>query len=553
MGTDVKIIVVGGVAGGASAAARARRLSEKSEIIIFERGEYVSFANCGLPYHIGGIIKKRKKLLIQTPESFKKRFNVDVKIKSEVMTIDRKNKTVKVKNIDTGEQYNESYDFLVLSPGAEPFRPPLKGIDNARVFTLRNMPDMDRIKKAASQTVYNNAVVIGGGYIGLEMAECLREINMDVTVVELDKQVMTPVDPEMAVPLQDHLQEKGVSLKLSDSVEKFIDNGDSLIVETSKGDKIKCDFAVLSVGVKPDIAFVKQADIAIGSRGGIKVDENMLTNDPCIFAVGDTVEVDDFVGGFKTLIPLAGPANRQGRIAADNIFGRKTQYKKTQGTAICKIFDLTVGMTGLNEKSLKRKNFDYEKIYLHNENHADYYPGATPMSMKVLFDRNNGKLLGAQVIGREGVDKRTDVLAVAIRAGLTVSDLQDLELTYAPPYGSAKDPVNYAGFIAGNYLSGDVRICHFDDIKNKNGNQIVLDVRTVREFEAGHIPDSLFIPLNELRERLNEIPRDKECLVICYQGLRAYIACRILSQNGFKCKDLSGGYKTYCWFDKIGK
>ena len=550
MGTETKIVVVGGVAGGASAAARARRLSENSEIIVFERGEYVSFANCGLPYHIGGVIEDREKLFVQTPESFKSRFNVDVRVKSEVLSIDRKNKTVKVKDLNSSKEYDQSYDYLVLSPGAEPFRPPLDGIESERVFTLRNIPDMDMIKKAASQSVHNKAVVIGGGYIGLEMAEALRDISMDVTLVELDKQVMTPVDPEMAVPLQDHLTEKGVCLKLSDSVKSFADDGDSLLVETSKGDKIKCDFAVLAVGVKPDVKFAEQSGILLGSRGGIQVDEQMLTNDPCIYAVGDAVEVKDFVAGFDTLIPLAGPANRQGRIAADNIFGRKSAYKRTQGTAICKVFDLSVGMTGLNEKILKQKKFDYEKIYLHNASHASYYPGATPISMKILFDKNKGKLLGAQVVGKEGVDKRTDVLAVAIRAGLTVYELQDLELTYAPPYGSAKDPVNYAGFVACNYLTGDVELCHFDDIVNKTDNQVVLDVRTEKEFENGVIPDSILIPLDSLRDRLDEVPADKELLVTCQAGLRGYIACRILSQKNYKCKNLSGGYKTYCWCEK---
>ena len=550
---EMKIVVVGGVAGGASAAARARRLSEKTEITVFERGEYVSFANCGLPYHIGGVIKDREKLIIQTPESFKDRFNIDIKTQFEVKAINRKNKTVRVKNLISGEEYDENYDYLILSPGAESFRPPLEGIESEKVFTLRNIPDMDKIKQAVSQSEHKKAVVVGGGYIGLEMAEALRDVSIDVTLVELDKQVMTPVDPEMAVPLQDHLKEKGVCLKLSDSVKKFTDNGDSLIVETTKGDEINCDFAVLSIGVKPDVKFAEQSGILLGSRGGIKVNENMLTNDPNIYAVGDAVEVEDFIGGFETLIPLAGPANRQGRIAADNIFGRKTEYKKTQGTAICKVFDLSVGMTGLNEKILKLRKFDYEKIYLHNASHASYYPGASPISLKILFDKNNGKLLGAQVVGKEGVDKRTDVLAVAIRAGLTVFDLQDLELTYAPPYGSAKDPVNYAGFVVSNYLNGDMRICHFEDIKNKSDNQVVLDVRTLKEFEDGNIPGSIHIPLNSLRERLDEVPSDKELLVTCQAGLRGYIACRILSQKNFKCKNLVGGYKTYCWCEKAGK
>lgn len=540
-----KVVIVGGVAGGASAAARARRLSEHAKIVVFERGSYISFANCGLPYHIANIITDRNKLLVQTPESMRKRFNLDIRIKTEVIAIDRTRKVVTAKDLTTGNEYEESYDALILSPGAEPVRPPLPGIDNKRVLALRNIPDMDAIIQYLDEKKAGRALIVGGGYIGLEMAEALRLRDIDVVMVELLDQVMAPLDPEMAVPVQDHLAVHGVDLRLQTSVTGFSDGGDTLVAHLSTDEKIPCDFAILSVGVRPETKLAVDAGLKIGERGGIAVNDTMQTNDPSIYAVGDAVEVQDFVGGFATLVPLAGPANRQGRIAADVIFGRKSSYKKTQGTGICKVFDLAVGMTGLNEKTLKRINKPYEKVYVHPASHASYYPGAHPITLKVLFDPKTGKLLGAQAVGADGVDKRIDVLAVALRAGLTVYDLEELELSYAPPYGAAKDPINYAGFVAANYLRGDMELCHSDDIEKRTKNQVPLDVRTRREYEQGAVPDSQLIPLDELRGRLDELDKNKEYLVYCKAGLRGYIAGRILDQHGFSTKNLTGGYDTY--------
>jgi len=544
--TDKKrIVIVGGVAGGASAAARARRLSESAEIVMFERGEYISFANCGLPYHIGGVIKNRDRLLVQTPESFHKRFRVDVRVNTEVIRINREEKTVVARNLKTGVEREESYDALILSPGAEPVKPPLPGIDVERVLTLRNIGDMDAIKHVVDSEQPSRAVVVGGGYIGLEMAEALRDRNIQVTMVELMNQVMGPVDPEMAAPLHQELVSQGVDLRLGTSVKAFSQKGGTLQVMLSTGETIECGLAILAIGVRPEVSLAKDAGIEIGERGGILVNQHMQTSDPAIYAVGDAVEVRDFVGDFQTLIPLAGPANRQGRIAADVIFGRDTEYKETQGTGICKVFDLAVGMTGLNEKTLKRQGMPYEKIYIHPASHAGYYPGAHSLSLKVLFNPEDGKLLGAQAVGADGVDKRIDVLAVAIRAGMTVFDLEELELSYAPPYGSAKDPVNYAGFVAANILNGDTAICHAVDMVSPRADQMILDVRTVEETRSGVIPGAKIIPIDELRERLNELPKEKEMLIYCAVGQRGYMVTRILMQHGYRCRNLSGGYKTW--------
>ncbi len=547
-----KIVIVGGVAGGASAAARARRISEQAEIILFERGEYISFANCGLPYHIAKIIEDRDKLLVQTPAAMRKRFNIDVRTCTEVVRIDRDKKLVVAKDYSTGNEYEESYDALILSPGAEPVRPPLKGIDSEKVLTLRNIPDMDAILKQLESAQANRAVIVGGGYIGLEMAEALRLRNIDVVMVELLDQIMGVVDPEMAVPLQDELAKHGVDLRLKTSVDGFLQDGKTLKVELSSGGTIDCDFAVMSVGVRPEIKLAKDAGLKIGERGGILVDGSMQTNDPSIYAVGDAIEVKDFVGGFQTLIPLAGPANRQGRIAADNIFGRKSVYKSTQGTGICKVFDLTIGMTGLNEKMLKKIEKPYEKVYVHPESHASYYPGGHQISLKLLFNPNDGKVLGAQAVGKDGIDKRIDVLAVAIRAGLTVFDLEEQELSYAPPYGSAKDPVNYAGFVASNHLRGDMGICHSEDMQKPSENQVLLDVRTQKEYDRGSLQGAVHIPLDDLRGRLDELDTGKEYLVFCYVGLRGYLACCILDQHGFSTKNLTGGCKTYTMVKRSG-
>ena len=545
MSNKTKILIVGGVAGGASAAARARRLSEDAEIIMFERGEYISFANCGLPYHIGGEIKDRDRLLVQTPETMNKRFRIDVRVKNEVIKINREDKSVEVKNLATGETYHENYDYLILSPGADPVAPPIPGSESSRVQTLRNMADMDAIKKIADDQSTKSAVVIGGGYIGLEMAEAFIRKNISVTLVELANQVMGTVDPEMASPLHRELTFQGVDLRLGTSVKKFHETNGKLQATLSTGETIEAGIAIMAIGVKPDVQLAKDAGLETGERGGIIVDNQMKTADPAIYAVGDAVEIKDFVGGFSTVIPLAGPANRQGRIAADNIFGRKTIYKDTQGTGICKVFDMTVGMTGANEKTLKRINKKYEKIFIHPASHASYYPGAHPMCLKLIFDPENGKILGAQAVGADGIDKRIDVLAVAIRSGLTVFDLENLELSYAPPYGSAKDPVNYAGFVAANILRGDCAICHVDEILKPAENQIVLDVRTSAEAETGKIPGAVLLPLDEIRNRLGELDKEKEYLVYCAAGLRGYLACRILTQKGYKCKNLTGGFKTF--------
>jgi NADPH-dependent 2,4-dienoyl-CoA reductase/sulfur reductase-like enzyme/rhodanese-related sulfurtransferase len=540
-----RIVIIGGVAGGASAAARARRISEDAEIILIERGEYVSFANCGLPYHIGGIIKDRNRLLVQTPASLYANLRIDVRTMTEALKIDPATNRVSVKNLADGSVYDIAYDKLILSPGAEPVKPPIPGSDDPRVMTLRTIADMDAIIRIFETRKPGHAVIIGGGYIGLEMAEALRSRKRGVTLVELSSQVMGPADIEMANPLHEHLLLHGVDLRLNTSVTAFTQTGETLTAHLSTGEKIDCGIAVMAIGVKPDIKLASEAGLRIGERGGIAVDERMLTSDPHIYAVGDAVEAADFVGGFSTVIPLAGPANRQGRIAADNALGRNSIYKKTQGTAICKVFDLAIGMTGMSEKSLKRAGMPYEKIYVHPASHASYYPGAAQISLKLLFEPETGRILGAQALGSDGVDKRIDVLAVAIRAGMSVFDLEDLELSYAPPYGSAKDAVNYAGFVASNYLRGDVDICHSEEISSPKGNQFILDVRQPFETAISSINGSVNIPLNVLRERLDEIPRDKEILVHCQVGLRGYLACRILSQKGFTCKNLTGGIKTY--------
>jgi NADPH-dependent 2,4-dienoyl-CoA reductase/sulfur reductase-like enzyme/rhodanese-related sulfurtransferase len=471
------------------------------------------------------------------------KFNMEVRTLSEVISIDRDKKKIGVRNLETGEEYSESYDHLILSPGAAPVRPPIPGIDHARVLTLRNLQDMDRIIESLEGAT--SAAVIGGGYIGLEMAEALAERDIKVSLVELASQVMGPVDPEMATPLHQELIRNGIDLKLGTSVEAFEDTENGLELLLSNGGKLAADLAVLAIGVKPESALASDAGLEPGETGGIKVNAHMQTSDPDIYAVGDAVEVIDFVTGKPALIPLAGPANRQGRIAADHIFGRSSTYKNTQGTAICKVFNLTIGMTGLSEKNAKRTGISYEKIYVHAMSHAAYYPGAQLLSLKVLFDPDDGKVLGAQAVGADGVDKRIDVLAVAVRAGLTVYDLEEMELSYAPPYGSAKDPVNYAGFTAANVLRGDVQLCHVEDISNPTDGQAVIDVRNPPELKAGGIPGAVNIPLPQLRTRLEELSGDKEYLVTCQAGLRGYLACRILTQNGFKCRNLTGGYKTW--------
>ncbi len=539
----MKIVIVGGVAGGASAAARARRLSEEAEIIMFERGDHISFANCGLPYHIGGAIVDRDRLLVTTPAAMRAKFAVDVRVRTEVLSVDRERSEVLARDLVSGREYRERYDSLILSPGAAPVRPPIKGINSEKIFSLRNLSDMDAI--IAGLKDKSRAVVIGGGYIGLEMAEALRERGRAVTLIELAEQVMGPADPEMAAPLHRELVLNGVDLRLGVSVTAFAEQDDSLKVTLSNGEVIDTDLAILAIGVKPEVDLAKNAGLELGKTGGIKVDAKMRTSDSKIYAVGDAVEVIDFSTGEPALIPLAGPANRQGRIAADVIFGRDSLYRQTQGTAICKVFGLSIAMTGLSEKSAKRCGIKYDKVFVHPASHASYYPGARQMTLKMLFEPQSGKVLGAQAVGADGVDKRIDVIATALRAGMTVFDLEQLELSYAPPFGSAKDPVNYAGFVASNIICGDSRHRHVDSVMNLKDNQILLDVRNPEEVAAGTIGGSKLIPLPELRGRLKELPRDKEIIVFCAVGLRGYLATRILLQHGYNAANLDGGFKTY--------
>lgn len=560
-----KIVIIGGVAGGASAAARARRLSEDAEIIMFERGPFVSFANCGLPYHIGGDIQERSKLLLQTPESFLARFNVDVRVMNEVVSINRQDKTVTVKNLLDGSEYQESYDFLLLSPGAGPVVPPIPGIDNPLTHSLRNIPDMDRIIKTIETNKVEHATVVGGGFIGLEMMEAFHQLGVKTTLVEMADQVMTPVDREMAGFAHAEIREKGIDLRLGvalSSVEyaanQSVANTEAgeddthqhlqgkLTLSLNNGDQLDTDILIMAIGVRPETKLAQEAGLQIGALGGIYTNEFMQSSDPSIYAVGDAVEEKDFVTGEQTLVPLAGPANRQGRMAADNMLGRQETYQGTQGTAICKIFDLAVASTGKNEKQLKRENIAYEKVYVHTASHASYYPGAETVSFKMLFDPATGKILGAQAVGKDGVDKRIDVMAVAQRAGMTVEQLQHLELTYAPPYGSAKDVINQAAFVANNIIKGDATAIHFDEIDNLSENQVLLDVRNPGELESvGFIEGAVNIPVDQLRQRMNELPKDKEIVIYCQVGLRGNVAYRQLVNSGFKARNLLGGYRTY--------
>lgn len=541
-----KLLIVGGVAGGASTAARARRLNEDAEIIMFERGEFVSFANCGLPYHISGEIENRSALVLQTPQSFKARFNVDVRVQHQVIAIDKRNQQVSVKNLQTGETYHESYDALLLSPGAAPVVPPIPGLRNPLTFSLRNIPDMDRIMAQISTQKPKHATVVGGGFIGLEMVEALRHIGISVSLVELSNQVMAPVDLEMANMLHQTLLAHQVDLKLNVGLQAVEQVEAGLELHLSNGETLATEMLITAIGVKPEVQLAAEAGLAIGELGGIAVDEQMRTSDPAIFAVGDAIESIDFMTGENVLVPLAGPANRQGRIAANNIFGANESYKRTQGTAICRVFDLAVASTGLSEKRLKNMALDYDKIYVHGASHAGYFPGAHPVSLKLLFAREDGKILGAQAVGKDGIDKRIDVLAVALRAGMTVHDLQDLELTYAPPFGSAKDVLNQAGFVAANYLKGDTVLCHSEEVANPSVDQVLLDVRNPGELEkVGSISGAINIPVDQLRERLAELPKDKQILIFCQVGLRGNVAYRMLHNHGFDAKNLTGGYKTY--------
>ncbi|EOW9139139.1 FAD-dependent oxidoreductase [Vibrio cholerae] len=560
-----KIVIIGGVAGGASAAARARRLSEDAEIIMFERGPYVSFANCGLPYHIGGDIKERSNLLLQTPESFLARFNVDVRTMNEVLRINRAAKTITVRNLLDQSEYDESYDFLLLSPGAGPVIPPIPGIQNPLTHSLRNIPDMDKIIQTLQMNKPEHATVVGGGFIGLEMMEAFHHLGIKTTLIEMADQVMTPVDREMAGFAHAEIRAKGIDLRLGAALKSVeyrpaatlpsAESGESLEhkhvegeldLVLSNGDTLTTDILIMAIGVRPENKLAAEAGLQLGELGGIWVNEQMQTSDPAIYAVGDAVEEKDFVTGKQTLVPLAGPANRQGRMAADNMLGRNESYQGTQGTAICKIFDLAVASTGKNEKQLKREGIAYEKVYVHTASHASYYPGAEVVSFKMLFDPQTGKIFGAQAVGKDGIDKRIDVMAVAQRAGMTVEQLQHLELTYAPPFGSAKDVINQAAFVATNLMKGDAKAIHFDEIDNLTNEQVLLDVRNPMELQnMGYLPGAINIPVDQLRQRMNELPKDKEIVIYCQVGLRGNVAYRQLVNNGFKARNLIGGYRTY--------
>ena len=538
-----KILIVGGVAGGASAAARLRRLDETAEIIMFERGSYISFANCGLPYYIGGEIQSRQDLLLQTPESFKRRFNVDVRVLNEVTQIYPDKKQISVKNLDTGNTYTESYDKLILSPGAEPVRPPIPGLNSERIFTLRNVPDTDLINDYIEKHKSKRAVIVGAGYIGLEMAENLRQRGMLVAIVEMADQVLPVLDKEMTACIQQELHKHNVALWLNDAVVRFQPSDSRLMVGLKSGMELSCDIAILAMGVRPEAELARRAKLEIGTTGGIRVNKQLQTSNPDIYAIGDAIEVRDFTLDNPVLVPLAGPANKQGRMVADNICGGNRQYNGTQGTSILKVFDLTVAMTGASEKALAKTGIEYEKLYIHPANHVSYYPGAEQMHIKLLFSKPEGKVLGAQIIGSDGVDRRIDVFAVAIRAGLTVFDLQELELAYAPPYGSGKDAVNMAGFAASNILEGTVEAAHWNQLDK---NDFILDVRSAGEFRRGHVSSAVHIPVDEIRGRLDELPNNTVINVYCATGVRSYIACRILMQNGFNARNVSGGYVTYC-------
>lgn len=538
----MKTIIIGGVAGGASAAARLRRLDEAAEIIILERGEFISFANCGLPYFIGGEITDRKMLTLQTPSSFKARFNIDVRVFSEAIKISPDTKTVTVKNLNTGTTYEEGYDNLILSPGAEPIKPNIVGIDGDNVFTLRNIPDTLKIKSYIETTEPKSAVVVGGGYIGVEMAENLAKAGLEVSIVELADHLIAPLDFDMAADVHRYIKEKGIRLYLNNGV-KAIDGGKIIF----RNGEISADMVIMSVGVRPETSLAKDCGIALNSRGSIVVDSRMRTNIPNIFAVGDAVEVKNYVTKAAAFIPLAGPANKQGRIAADNIAGFDSEYKGTQGSAVLKLFDMTVATTGLNEKSAEAASIDFDKIYTYSASHASYYPGGNMMSVKILWDKKTLKIIGAQIVGFDGVDKRMDVIASAIRFGAKVTDLAELELCYAPPYGSAKDPVNMAGFVAENIISGKVKQFFWHDVESlpRDGSVTLLDVRTATERTRGHIDGFTHIPLDSLRKRINELPKDKPVYVHCHSGLRSYIACCILAGNGFDCYNLAGGWRLY--------
>ena len=543
----MKVLIVGGVAGGATAAARIRRLDEHAQITVFERSGYISYANCGLPYYIGGVIEDAEDLTLQTPESFKQRFNIEMKVHHEVTALHPERKTVSVKNLETGEEWDEAYDKLLLSPGAKPISPRFSGIDLDGIFTLRTVEDTLRIKEYIDQKQPRRVVLAGGGFIGLELAENLRERGLEVTVVQLQNQLMTPFDADMASFIHAEMRRHGVNLLLGTAVEGFEKTKDGLRVLVSGKAPIDTDFAVMALGVSPETALAKAAGLKLGLKESILVNDRMETSAADIYAVGDAVQVSHFVTGEDALISLAGPANKQGRIAADNICGKDSRYTGSLGSSVIKVFDLTAAVTGLSETAAKRAGLDADTVILSPMSHAGYYPGGKVMTMKIVFEKDTYRLLGAQIVGYDGVDKRIDVLATAIRAGMKATELKDLELAYAPPYSSAKDPVNMAGFIIDNIANGVLKQWHLADLENlpKDGSVIRLDTRTPAEYSRGHIAGFVNIPVDELRERLGELERGKPVYVICQSGLRSYIASRILEGNGFEAYNFAGGFRFY--------
>ena len=543
----MKVVIVGGVAGGATAAARIRRLDEQAEVIVFERSGYISYANCGLPYYIGGVIEDPEDLTLQTPESFWKRFRIQMKVRHEVTAIHPDRKTVSVRNLETGEDFEEAYDQLLLSPGAKPVWPELPGMGSERLFTLRTVEDTFRIKEFINQNRPKSAVMVGGGFIGLEMAENLRQLGMEVTIVQRSRQLMNPFDPDMAAFIHNEVRKHGVKLMLGHSLEGFREKNSGLEVLLRDGVSVSADMVILAIGVTPESILAKEAGLALGIKGSILVNDRMQTSAPDIYAVGDAVQVKHFVTGADSLIPLAGPANKQGRIAADNIRGGDSRYLGSQGSSVIKVFDMTAATTGINEGSAKKAGLHVDKVILSPMSHAGYYPGGKMMTMKIIFEKETYRLLGAQIIGYEGVDKRIDVLATAIHAGLKGNQLKDLDLAYAPPYSSAKDPVNMAGFMIDNLARGQLKQWHLADEEKlpRDGSVILLDTRTAAEYNRGHVAGFRNIPVDELRERIGELEPGKPVYVICQSGLRSYIASRILAGSEYETYNFSGGFRFY--------
>lgn len=543
----MKVVIVGGVAGGASAAARIRRLDENAEIVVFERTGFISYANCGLPYYIGGVITDEEELTLQTPESFWDRFRVDMRVRHEVVSINTDKKTVTVHGLDTGKTYEESYDKLLLSPGAKPIHPSIPGADSKNIFTLRTVEDTVKIHKFVEMNQPKKVTVIGGGFIGIETAENLAHLGIDVTLVQRSTHLLPPFDFDMACMLHTEMHNHGVLLMLNTEVTEIEEKEDSLSLKTSDGCEFEADMVLFAIGVIPETTLAKNAGLELGIKGSIVVNDHMETSVPDIYAVGDAVEVKHFVTENKAVIALAGPANKQGRIAADNICGENRKFNGSQGSSVIKVFDMTAASTGINEATAKAANLDYERVVLSPSSHAGYYPGGKVMTMKVLYEKGTLKILGAQIVGYDGVDKRIDVLATAIRAGMKATELAELDLAYAPPYSSAKDPVNMAGFMIENIVTGKVKQFHHDDVDvlPRDGSVTLLDTRTPFEYKNGHAEGFINIPVDDLRERLSEIPKDKPLYVMCQSGLRSYISCRILSQNGYDCYNFSGGYRFY--------